>query len=68
MGRITAPAALVFLALTCLPILVTPFVTYAGGGTPGWAVILPIGPFALATLAVLWKLLGPIGGPAAARA
>lgn len=43
LGAVIAPGALVFLALTCVPILVTPFVAQARGAAPGWAVIPPIG-------------------------
>ena len=38
----TAPGLLVFLALTGLPILLTPFVANARGEAPGWAVLPPI--------------------------
>lgn len=56
-GYMTAPAALLFLGLTSLPILVTPFVAQARGETPVWLVMVPIGAVAVATLAVLWRLL-----------
>lgn len=56
-GYATAVGQLVFLALTCLPILVTPFVASARGHEPGWAVMVPIGIVFIATLTVLGLLL-----------
>jgi hypothetical protein len=56
-GYASAPGALIFLGLTCLPILVIPFVTQARGGTPNWDILLPIGVICAATLAVLWRFL-----------
>ncbi|MEZ0075895.1 hypothetical protein [Planotetraspora sp. GP83] len=49
----TAPGLLVFLALTGLPIIVTPFVAEARGGEPAWGVLPPIGVITIACLAVL---------------
>ena len=40
---LAAPAAVVFLVMTGLPILVTPFVTAARRGEPAWAVMGPVG-------------------------
>ncbi len=57
LGYATAAGQLVFLELTCLPILVTPFVAQARGHTPAWSVMAPIGIIALASLTVLWRLL-----------
>lgn len=42
-GYSTAAAQLTWLALTCLPILITPFVADARDHQPGWAVTAPIG-------------------------
>lgn len=56
-GYLTAPGQLVFLALTCLPILLTPLVAHARGHNPDWAVTLPIGVVLAATLVVLWRTL-----------
>lgn len=56
-GYATGPGQLVFLALTCLPILVTPLVAIARGHDAGWAVMLPVGLLFSATLAVLWPML-----------
>jgi hypothetical protein len=56
-GYSTAPAALLFLGLTSLPILLTPFVAQARGDTAVWLVMVPIGVVAIATLAVLGRLL-----------
>jgi len=57
LGYATATGQLAWLALTCLPILVTPFVANAHGHQPGWAVMLPIGILFVATLVVLGRLL-----------
>jgi hypothetical protein len=53
LGYATAPAQLVFLALTCLPILITPAIANARGHDPGWSVIAPISVIASATVLVL---------------
>lgn len=57
LGERTAPASLAFLALTCLPIVVTPFIAAARGDAHVWSVVLPIGVFFGATIVVLWRLL-----------
>jgi hypothetical protein len=57
MGYASAPGSLIFLLLTCLPILVIPFITQARGDTANWIILVPIGIIAVATLAVLWRLL-----------
>lgn len=59
LGYATAAGQLVWLALTCLPILVTPLVAHARGHAVGWAVMIPIGIFLVAILAVLGRLLRP---------
>jgi hypothetical protein len=59
LGYATAAGQFVFLALTCLPILLTPLVTTARGQTGDWAVVLPIGMLLTATGAVLWITLRP---------
>jgi hypothetical protein len=67
-GYASAPGSLIFLGLTCLPILVIPFVTQARGDAANWVILLPIGLIAVTTLAVLWRLLHAIRpGPAAAQ-
>jgi hypothetical protein len=57
LGYATTAGQLVWLALTCLPILVTPLVANARGHNLSWAVMIPIGTFLVATLAVLGGLL-----------
>jgi hypothetical protein len=57
LGGATAAGQLVFLALTCLPILVTPLVAQARGHTPVWSVVGPVGFLCLATVLVLWRFL-----------
>lgn len=61
MGYSTAAGALVFLGLTCLPILLTPFVAQVRGDVPGWSVMVPITLIAVITLIVLWRLLHTMG-------
>jgi len=56
-GYATVVGQLVLLALTCLPILVTPFVAAARGHEPGWAVLVPIGVVLVAVLGVLGATL-----------
>lgn len=56
-GYDSAPGSLIFLVLTCLPILVIPFVAQTRGDAPGWAVMVPISIIAAATLIVLWRLI-----------
>jgi hypothetical protein len=56
-GYATAPGQLVFLALTCLPIFLTPPVAVARSHEPGWAVLVPIGIVLTATLVILWRTL-----------
>ncbi|MGV8978212.1 MAG: hypothetical protein ACOH17_09225 [Cellulomonas sp.] len=56
-GLLLAPAAVVFLVMTGLPILVTPFVTAARGGEPAWAVMGPVGVITAVGVGVLVALL-----------
>ena len=56
-GLMLAPAAVVFLVMTGLPILVTPFVTGARGGAPEWAVLGPVGAITVVGVGVLVALL-----------
>ena len=52
-----APAFLVFVVLTCVPILITPFVQTARGEAAAWALVIPIGVLAAAALGMLVQLL-----------
>ena len=61
LGHGSAVGQLVWLELTCLPILVTPFIANLRGDNPGWSVMAPIGIMALATLTVLWRVLHTVG-------
>ena len=67
-GLALAPGLLLFLVLTGLPILVTPFVASARGGVATWSVLVPIGVLTLATAGLLGWLLRAVGpqrgGPA----
>jgi len=57
-GYTTAAAQLTFVALTCLPIMVTTLVAAGPHHEPGWAVIGPVGVVLLGALGALWSLLG----------
>jgi hypothetical protein len=56
-GLMLAPTATVFLVLTGLPILVTPFVTAARGGVAAWQAAGPVGAITAVGVAVLIALL-----------
>jgi hypothetical protein len=58
-GLTLAPAAVVFLVMTGVPILVTPFVTAARGGDPAWQVMGPVGGLTAVGVVVLVVLLRP---------
>jgi hypothetical protein len=62
----SAPALLVFLALTGLPILLTPFVANARGDAPGWAVLPPVAVITVASLVLTGRLLSAARPAAAA--
>ncbi|GAB3843521.1 hypothetical protein ACFPIJ_52115 [Dactylosporangium cerinum] len=57
LGYATAAGQLVFLALTCLPIVVTPVVAALRGHDPAWAVVMPVGVVFAVTIAVLARTL-----------
>jgi uncharacterized membrane protein YqjE len=57
LGYVTAVGQLVWIGLTCLPILVTLMVAQVRGHSPSWFVAVPIGVLLLASLAVIWRLL-----------
>jgi hypothetical protein len=61
-GYATVVGQLVLLGLTCLPIVVTPFVAYARGHEPGWTVLFPIGVVLVALLGVLGATLRQVSG------
>jgi hypothetical protein len=58
-----APAFLVFLLLTGLPILITPVVQSVRGSSADWGVVGPIGILTLVLLGVLAWLLSTIRTP-----
>jgi hypothetical protein len=62
LGYATAAGQLTFLLLTCLPILLTPFVATVRGHTSEWSVTAPIGVIAVAAVVVLWQFLRPLAG------
>ena len=55
-----APALVVFLVLTGVPILLTPVVQALRGETAAWGVVVPIGTLTVALLGVLAWLLSTI--------
>lgn len=65
-GYATVVGQLVWIALTSLPILVTPFVAASRGHEPGWAVMVPIGLVLVATLGVLSRTLRAVSDRATA--
>lgn len=56
----SAPGLLVFLALTGLPILLTPFVANARGDAPGWAVLPPVAVITVVSVALTVRLLSAV--------
>ena len=67
LGSATAAGQLVFLALTCLPIVVTPVVAEARGHTAVWTAVGPVGILFVATVMVLWRFLRAVPRAPAAR-
>ena len=63
-GLTLAPAAVVFLVMTGLPILVTPLVTAARGGQPAWSVMGPVGVITAVGVVVLVAVIRPRTGAA----
>jgi hypothetical protein len=57
LGYATAPALLIFLALTAMPIMLTPFIASARGHTPGWAILAPMAAITIASLTIVIRLL-----------
>jgi hypothetical protein len=57
LGYTTVAAQLVWLALTCVPILMTTLVANARGHDVAWAVTFPITALLLAILVLLWRIL-----------
>ncbi len=66
LGGATAAGQLVFLALTCLPVLVTPVVAQVRGHQGAWSAVGPVGVLFVATVLVLRRFLRAV--PATARA
>jgi len=62
-GYVLAPALLGFLALTGLPIMVTPFVASQRGHTAAWAVLAPIAAITVITAGLLIRLLSAMREP-----
>jgi len=57
LGYLAGPGLLVFLILTSLPILITPFISDARGQEPAWGVMVPIGVITVIALAALARIL-----------
>ncbi len=60
LGYTLIPAFVVFLILTGIPILVTPFVQARIGQTPGWGVLAPIGTLTVISVGLLVWLLSTV--------
>jgi hypothetical protein len=59
-GYVVAPAFMVFLILTGMPILVTPVIQAARGHAAGWSVVVPIGTLTVVSIALLTWLMSSI--------
>jgi len=57
LGYMAGPGLLVFLILTGLPILITPFISVARDQEPAWGVMGPIGVITVIALAALTRML-----------
>jgi hypothetical protein len=57
LGYATAPGMLVFLALTCVPITLTPLIADLRGHDAEWAVVPPIALLLAAIVGVMWRTL-----------
>jgi hypothetical protein len=62
-GYAIGPGLLVFLTLTGLPILLTPFVASTRGYPPTWAAFAPVAAITIASLAALLRLLSTARPP-----
>jgi hypothetical protein len=63
-GYLTSAGGLLFVILTCLPIVITPLVAHLRGHEPGWGVLPPIGIILVATAVVLSRTLRIVGSTA----
>jgi hypothetical protein len=57
LGYATAPGMLVFLALTCVPITLTPLIADLRGHDAEWAVVPPIALLLAVIVGVMWRTL-----------
>lgn len=60
-GDVPGPALLLLLALTGLPIMVTPFVAWARGDDATWALLIPIGAITTASTWLSIRLVQALG-------
>jgi hypothetical protein len=60
LGYVTAPGVLVFLILTCLPVLITPLMSLANGREAAWGALAPIGFVLVVATGVLSRSLQPV--------
>jgi hypothetical protein len=67
LGYTAAPAFLVFLILTGIPILLTPLVQTRSGQPASWGAVPPIGTLTLITLGFLVWVMSTIRGPKSRR-
>jgi hypothetical protein len=59
-GYVVAPAFMVFLILTGIPILVTPVIQAGRGQEPGWSVVVPIATLTVLSITLLWWLMSSL--------
>lgn len=59
-GHAIAPGLLVFLGLTGLPIVLTPFVADGRGDPAGWAVLPPLAVVTIASIVLAVRLTGAV--------
>jgi hypothetical protein len=57
LGYLIGPGMLVFLGLTGLPILLTPFIADARGESPGWPLLAPMATVVIVSLGLATRLL-----------
>ncbi len=61
LGYAAAPAMLMFLAITGLPVLATVFVADARGNEPAWQLLGPIGVITAVSVALTWVMVHRLG-------
>ncbi len=62
-GYLTAPAALIFIGLTSVPILLTPLVAQSMGADPGWSTVPPVAAILAGSILALYRVLRGVNEP-----